>query len=266
LSSNVTKEQSTFHFVVVSCTQFIVKKKGERLTLPRREEKRRKANMSMPYWRAAGMTYVGYANACAVLVRKCMKEPFKSQTATRERVHFKLSQWLDGVPQQPSKLIPPSSSCPLIFFLCSYLLLLLLLLLMLSSSSSSSSYALIFFFFFFLCSHLLLLLLLLLMLSSSSSSSSYALIFFFFFFLCSHLLLLLLLMLSSSSFVLLSNNNSSFFFFLLLCKALFVVQVFFVPPFLLLLFQLVENLNVFFIGRGEGLCWVNFRIFFNLKI
>ncbi|CAK9223906.1 unnamed protein product [Sphagnum troendelagicum] len=57
--------------------------------------------MSMPYWRAAGMTYVGYANACAVLVRKCMKEPFKSQTATRERVHFKLSQWLDGVPQQP---------------------------------------------------------------------------------------------------------------------------------------------------------------------
>jgi hypothetical protein len=33
LSSNGTKEQSTFHFVVVSCTQFIVKKKGERLTL-----------------------------------------------------------------------------------------------------------------------------------------------------------------------------------------------------------------------------------------
>ncbi|KAH9564943.1 hypothetical protein CY35_04G050400 [Sphagnum magellanicum] len=54
----------------------------------------------MPYWRAAGMTYVGYANACAVLVRKCMKEPFKSQTATREKVHFKLSQWLDGVAQQ----------------------------------------------------------------------------------------------------------------------------------------------------------------------
>jgi F-type H+-transporting ATPase subunit epsilon len=91
----------------------------------------------MPYWRAAGMTYVGYANACAVLVRKCMKEPFKSQTATRERVHFKLSQWLDGVAQPSSKLIP---------------LLLLLLLLMLSSSSSfvllcknNSS-----FFFFFL--------------------------------------------------------------------------------------------------------------------
>ncbi len=86
------------------------------------------------------MTYVGYANACAVLVRKCMKEPFKSQTASRERVHFKLSQWLDGVAQPPSKLIPPPP--------------LLLLLLMLSSSSSfvllcknNSS----FFFFFLLC-------------------------------------------------------------------------------------------------------------------
>lgn len=134
--------------------------------------------MPMPYWRAAGMTYVGYANACAVLVRKCMKEPFKSQTATRERVHFKLSQWLDGVAQEPSKLIPPP----------------------------------------------------------------------------------LLLMLSSSSFVLLCKNNSSFFFFFLLCKALFVVQVFF-SPFLLLLFQLVENLDVFFLEGGEGLCWVNFHIF-----
>jgi F-type H+-transporting ATPase subunit epsilon len=111
-------------------TIYSEKKGGKIDTLKkRREEKQRKANMSMPYWRAAGMTYVGYANACAVLVRKCMKEPFKSQTATRERVHFKLSQWLDGVPQQPSKLIPPSSS----------------------------SCALIFFFFFFLCSHLLLL-------------------------------------------------------------------------------------------------------------
>ncbi len=97
----------------------------------------------MPYWRAAGMTYVGYANACAVLVRKCMKEPFKSQTATREKVHFKLSQWLDGVAQQASKFIPPPP-------------LLLLLIIMLSSSSSfvllckNNSSFFFFFFFFFL--------------------------------------------------------------------------------------------------------------------
>jgi len=226
------------------------------LTLQRREEKKRKANMSMPYWRAAGMTYVGYANACAVLVRKCMKEPFKSQTATRERVHFKLSQWLDGVPQQPSKLIPPSSSCPLIFFLCSYLLLLLLLLLMLSSSSSSSSYALIFFFFFFLCSHLLLLLLLLLMLSSSSSSSSYALIFFFFFFfLCSHLLLL--------SFF--ATTIPPFFFFLLLCKALFVVQVFFVPPSYITPIPIGRESRCFFYWEGGGFVLGEFSYFFQPK-
>ncbi len=110
------------------------------------KQNKTKENMSMPYWRAAGMTYVGYANACAVLVRKCMKEPFKSQTATREKVHFKLSQWLDGVAQQPSKFIPPPP-----------LLLLLLLLLIIMLSSSSSSFVLLhknnssfFFFFFFL--------------------------------------------------------------------------------------------------------------------
>jgi F-type H+-transporting ATPase subunit epsilon len=172
--------------------------------------------MSMPYWRAAGMTYVGYANACAVLVRKCMKEPFKSQTATRERVHFKLSQWLDGVAQPPSKLIPP-------------LLLLLLIVIMLSSSSSYCYYFLIFF-LLLLCSYLHLLLLLIVIILSSSSYCYYALIFFFLLLLFSHLLLLIVIMLSSSSFVLLCKNISSFFFFFFALQSIICCCSSFPPP------------------------------------
>ncbi|KAJ7522731.1 hypothetical protein O6H91_18G024400 [Diphasiastrum complanatum] len=53
-----------------------------------------------PFWRAAGMTYVSYANTCAALVRNCLKEPFKTQALTREQVHYKISKWSDGVPEK----------------------------------------------------------------------------------------------------------------------------------------------------------------------
>ncbi|CAM6129158.1 unnamed protein product [Calypogeia fissa] len=53
-----------------------------------------------PYWRSAGLSYVAYANACAVHLRKCLKEPFKTQTANREKVHYKFAEWVDGVPQK----------------------------------------------------------------------------------------------------------------------------------------------------------------------
>ncbi|CAM6087501.1 unnamed protein product [Calypogeia fissa] len=55
-----------------------------------------------PYWRSAGLSYVAYANACAVHLRKCLKEPFKTQTANREKVHYKFAEWVDGVPQKPT--------------------------------------------------------------------------------------------------------------------------------------------------------------------
>eukprot|EP00850_Spirogloea_muscicola_P003053 SM000012S25315 [mRNA] locus=s12:198228:198635:- [translate_table: standard] len=57
--------------------------------------------MSGGYWRAAGMTYLSYANACAAHLRACLKEPYKTQVATREAVHYKLSKWSDGQAQKP---------------------------------------------------------------------------------------------------------------------------------------------------------------------
>ena len=59
---------------------------------------------AVPFWRAAGMTYIGYSNVCAALVRSCLKEPFKSEVASREKVHFSLSKWSDEKQEKPSKI------------------------------------------------------------------------------------------------------------------------------------------------------------------
>jgi len=58
------------------------------------------AQSATVYWRAAGMTYVHYANQCAVLLRQCMKEPFRTQSLSRETVHYKSVSYADGQPQK----------------------------------------------------------------------------------------------------------------------------------------------------------------------
>jgi F-type H+-transporting ATPase subunit epsilon len=63
---------------------------------------------AVPFWRAAGMTYIGYSNVCAALVRSCLKEPYKSEVASREKVHFSLSKWSDEKQEKPSKIPIPS--------------------------------------------------------------------------------------------------------------------------------------------------------------
>ncbi|CAL0308598.1 unnamed protein product [Lupinus luteus] len=57
---------------------------------------------AVPFWRAAGMTYITYSNICANMVRNCLKEPHKSQSINREKVHFSFSKWVDGKPQNPT--------------------------------------------------------------------------------------------------------------------------------------------------------------------
>ncbi|GJN09721.1 hypothetical protein PR202_ga27752 [Eleusine coracana subsp. coracana] len=70
---------------------------------------------AVPFWRAAGMTYIGYSNICAALVRNCLKEPFKSEAASREKVHFSVAKWADGKQEKPSEspiLSDPPSPSP----------------------------------------------------------------------------------------------------------------------------------------------------------
>ncbi|RLN04554.1 hypothetical protein C2845_PM13G07960 [Panicum miliaceum] len=57
---------------------------------------------AVPFWRAAGMTYVGYSNICASLVRGCLKEPFKSEAASREVINFSVAKWTDGNQEKPT--------------------------------------------------------------------------------------------------------------------------------------------------------------------
>ncbi|KAJ0008443.1 hypothetical protein Pint_30503 [Pistacia integerrima] len=60
------------------------------------------SNAAVPFWRAAGMTYITYSNICANLVRNCLKEPHKTEAINREKVHFSISKWEGGKPQRPS--------------------------------------------------------------------------------------------------------------------------------------------------------------------
>ncbi|KAL3528511.1 hypothetical protein ACH5RR_007833 [Cinchona calisaya] len=59
------------------------------------------SNAAVPFWRAAGMTYITYSNLCANLVRNCLKEPRRAEALAREKVHFSVSKWVDGKPQKP---------------------------------------------------------------------------------------------------------------------------------------------------------------------
>jgi F-type H+-transporting ATPase subunit epsilon len=75
----------------------------------RQEEERRvipmASNAAAPFWRAAGMTYITYSNICANLVRNCLKEPYKTEALSREKVHFAVTKFVDGNPQKPGKIL-----------------------------------------------------------------------------------------------------------------------------------------------------------------
>ncbi|MQL96522.1 hypothetical protein Taro_029194 [Colocasia esculenta] len=60
------------------------------------------SSAAVPFWRAAGMTYITYSNICASLVRTCLKEPYRAEAAAREKVHFAIAKWAEGKPEKPS--------------------------------------------------------------------------------------------------------------------------------------------------------------------
>uniref|UniRef100_A0A3Q7GV19 ATP synthase subunit epsilon, mitochondrial n=3 Tax=Solanum subgen. Lycopersicon TaxID=49274 RepID=A0A3Q7GV19_SOLLC len=91
---------STFDRILCAGTHLI----RDNRTQPRESKSSRKmaSNAAAPFWRSAGMTYITYSNLCANLVRNCLKEPYKSEALSREKVHFTISKWADGKPQKPT--------------------------------------------------------------------------------------------------------------------------------------------------------------------
>ncbi|KAF8061291.1 ATP synthase subunit epsilon [Scenedesmus sp. PABB004] len=49
-----------------------------------------------PFYRAAGMSYLRYANICADLMRSVLKEPLRAKAAQRQAIYFRSSTWTDG--------------------------------------------------------------------------------------------------------------------------------------------------------------------------
>jgi F-type H+-transporting ATPase subunit epsilon len=59
---------------------------------------------SGPFYRAAGMSYVRYANICADMLRNVMKEPYKTKAMQRQAITFRTSTYAaDGKPLTQSE-------------------------------------------------------------------------------------------------------------------------------------------------------------------
>jgi F-type H+-transporting ATPase subunit epsilon len=61
------------------------------------------APASGPFWRAAGMSYLKYANICADMMRGVLKEPFKSKAMQRQSIYFRSSKFVDGKQTPPGE-------------------------------------------------------------------------------------------------------------------------------------------------------------------
>ncbi|EGC34494.1 hypothetical protein DICPUDRAFT_153282 [Dictyostelium purpureum] len=56
--------------------------------------------MAGQYWRAAGITYLQYANMCGSHVRNCLKEPFKAAAKVRENFVSNTVHYVNGKENQ----------------------------------------------------------------------------------------------------------------------------------------------------------------------
>ena len=54
------------------------------------------SSQASAYWRAAGMSYLKYANRCAELVRGAVKEPLREGMKAREATYYRASNWEAG--------------------------------------------------------------------------------------------------------------------------------------------------------------------------
>jgi F-type H+-transporting ATPase subunit epsilon len=58
-----------------------------------------------PFYRAAGLTFLRYANISADLLRNVLKEPFKTKAQARQVISYRFSPFADGKQGQQSECV-----------------------------------------------------------------------------------------------------------------------------------------------------------------
>jgi len=53
------------------------------------------------YWRVGGINYLKYVNMCAMMMRRCYKEPHKTKALERDGVAFTVKKWQGGKANAP---------------------------------------------------------------------------------------------------------------------------------------------------------------------
>jgi F-type H+-transporting ATPase subunit epsilon len=62
------------------------------------------APASGPFWRAAGMSYLKYANICADMLRSVLKDSYKAKALPQQAIYFRSSKFVDGKQSTPGAL------------------------------------------------------------------------------------------------------------------------------------------------------------------
>jgi F-type H+-transporting ATPase subunit epsilon len=57
------------------------------------------------FWRQSGLNYLKYSNLCAMMMRRCYKEPHKTKALERDQVAFGIAKWQNGKATKAGKKI-----------------------------------------------------------------------------------------------------------------------------------------------------------------
>ncbi|EIE79003.1 hypothetical protein RO3G_03708 [Rhizopus delemar RA 99-880] len=63
----------------------------------------------MSAWKAAGITYLQYANICARTVRNALKEDARVAALRRNENNLKFQKWENGVGKEQKFVVPPKN-------------------------------------------------------------------------------------------------------------------------------------------------------------
>ncbi|KAI9247839.1 mitochondrial ATP synthase epsilon chain-domain-containing protein [Sporodiniella umbellata] len=63
----------------------------------------------MSAWKAAGITYLQYANICARAVRNSLKDDVRAAALRRDKNGLKFQKWENGVAKEQKFIVPQNN-------------------------------------------------------------------------------------------------------------------------------------------------------------